>query len=178
MDLSQAEPPPSQNILTTILTYDLVHKGRKYSRATAELRPYKKGVQWQEISTPSPIVNTYEVNGIVAYLENSNDSNYHIGKIATMGDDIVIDAWATTAPNIVTAKWKPLQQIVASQEYTLQNNRAHHVQVQDFIPQQDVQELIIAKGLKQLTSGKLDGTSRVTLEITGKTHHRLGHTFP
>ena len=52
------------------------------------------------------------------------------------------------------------------------------MQVEDEIPTEDASTLIIAKGLKMLSSNRLDKKSRATMELSMRQHHRLGHTFP
>ena len=115
----------------------------------------------------------------VAYLEDENAQHYHIGKIASMGDDVRIDTYATTAPRLATAKWQPLEQIVRTEEYTLAPSAVRNqVQVQDIIPQEAANELIIATKLQLLPSGAIAAKSRKVLQALHKRHHRLNTTFP
>jgi transposase InsO family protein len=164
----------------TPTTYDLDYKGKQYSRATAELRPYK-GTQAPTVVFPENSLQDKRLKKgqFVAYLEMQEDTHFHIGKVRSTGDSVTIQAYATTSPNLKHAQWKPLLQITKSQQYTLKvyANRVQ-VQVEDEIPTGDASTLIVAKGLKMLPSNKLDKKSRATMQLSMRQHHRLGHTFP
>ena len=179
--LMQYRGPAEIINVRTPTTYDLQYKNRKYSRATTELRPYRSR-RSLEVNIPEyedEEDDEFSVDEIVAYMDNRGDANFHIGKIKATGEDIIIDCSATTAPNLRNAIWKPLYQIVANEAYTIEaNRRRHQVQVQDIIPKQEAEHCIIARNLKLLPSGKLDRKSRTTVQKDGKTHHRLGTTFP
>ena len=119
-----------------------------------------------------------QIGSFVAYLEESGDTRFHIGKVESLGDNIVLQAFATHNKKLQNARWRPLLQIVKTEQYTLYpDKRTVQVQVLDEIPTGSQKELVIAKGLK-LTKQKLDKTSIVTLQLQFKTHHQLGKTFP
>ena len=178
--LMQYKGPAIITRVRTPTTYDLQYRGRKYSRATSELRPYKdKHVRWAPpitIDDPSGQINKGE---FIAYLEQPGERNYHIGQVVQTGDDIVVNSFATSGSNIKNAQWKPLEQVVATSQYTLQTStRRHQTQVQDTLPSQAIADLIIATKIKILPSRKISSNSLHTLRATGKTHHVLGRSFP
>ena len=119
------------------------------------------------------------VGDFIAYLEEEGDACFHIGKVTSKGDDVVIDTYATPTRNLAQAKWKPLEQIVATEQYTLQTSaRRHQVQVQDTFPKGDIAKHVVLPKMEMLPSSKIGSDSRRKLMATGKSHHKLGKTFP
>ena len=178
--LLQYRGPAEITRVRTPTTYDLEYHNRKYSRATSELRPYKsKNVQWAHTEVSRDERTGLQVGHIVAYLAEPGDRKYHLGKVASLGDDLVLDAYATKTAALSAAIWKPLEQITRTEQYTISRQaRRHQVQVQDTIPQDAVADLIIATKIELAANGKLTQDARQKLRGTGKTHHRLGRTFP
>ena len=179
--LMQYRGPAEITNVRTPTTYDLEYNGRKYSRATSELRPYRnrRSLQVDIPEYEDDEDEAISMNEYVAYIENEGDANFHVGKVKAVGENIILDCYATTAPNLNNAIWKPLYQIVANESYTLEaNRRRHQIQVQDIIPTEAESEIILVRKIKILPSGKLDKRSRVAVGRTGKSHHRLGNTFP
>ena len=164
----------------TPTTYDLTYKGKQYSRATSELRPYR-AEEAPRVEFPDDMAAEEQIKpgSIVAYLEEEGDAYFHIGKVKSMGDTMKIIAHATTGKRLAVAIWKPLQQIVKTEQYTLTSNgRRVQVPVYDDIPNDAIETLIVAKELKIDTKGRLCPMSRTTLQLKGKNHHQLGKTFP
>ena len=120
-----------------------------------------------------------QAGDMIAYLTEPMDAEYHIGKIASLGDDVVVDTYATKTASLSTAKWKPLERITRTEQYTINRQaRRHQVQVQDTIPRDAVADLIIAAEVELTEASKLSTKTRKVLRATGKKHHRLGRTFP
>ena len=177
--LLQYKGPAVITNVRTPTTYDLTYKGRQYARATSELRPYRAERETNIVQTNAEEeARNLQIGSWVAYLEESGDKQFHIGKVKSLGDNIVLQAFATHNKNLQKAKWKPLLQLVKTEQYTLYpDKRTVQVQVLDEIPTSSQKELIIATNLK-LVKQKLDKKSRVTLQLQFKTHHQLGKTFP
>ena len=177
--LLQYKGPAKITRVRTPTTYDLTFEGRNYSRATAELRPYRatkeQGVKAPEIRD----TEAFKVGDFVAYLEEKGDKHFHVGKIKSKGDNIIIDAYATPTRRINLAVWLPLEQIVATEQYTVQTStRRHQIQVQDTFPADTAHEHVLSPKVELLPSGKLSSKSRKALKAADKEHHRLGTTFP
>ena len=119
--LLQYRGPADITRVRTPTTYDLEFSNRKYSRATSELRPYKhKQVQWRSNEITPAERDDMHIGQYVAYMEEPGDDHFHVGKVAAMGDNLILDTYATTTASLPQAKWKPLEQIVLTEQYTLQ----------------------------------------------------------
>ena len=107
----------------TPTTYDLEYRDHNYSRATSELRPYRsRNTQWPAPLTIDDVSGEIKVGEFVAYLqvEQQQDNHYHIGKVSQLGDDLIIDSFVTTSKSEHIVKWKSLEQIVTTTQYTLE----------------------------------------------------------
>ena len=119
------------------------------------------------------------MGNFVAYLENENAEHYHLGKIAALGDNVVIDTYATTSPNLRAARWKPLECVVKTEQYTITKSaKRNQVQVQDELTATDASDLILANNLTLLHTQRIANDSRAKLKNLKQKHHRLGKTFP
>merc|ERR1712115_56146 len=93
--------PATITNVRTPTTYDIVHNGKKYARATAELRPYRaKGSTTQNATATRPEQGEIKPGEWVAYRDNLEDDKFHIGKVASTGDFVTLEAWATTAKQL------------------------------------------------------------------------------
>ena len=101
-------------------TYELEFKGKTYHRAISELRPWRgqvmadQSIDHYDDAFDGPSKDsawTPKIGDLLAY--RINDSNacrlFHIGKVRELSErQAVVDAYATTNPNLRRAKWAPL----------------------------------------------------------------------
>ena len=164
----------------TPTTYDIEHKGKKYARATSELRPYRaKGILAPEMPAKRSREQEIEAGDWVAYRDNLEDSKFHIGKVISTGDFITLEAWATTAKQIKNAQWKPLYQITATGQYTTQTHaKRQQTRIIDDIPEAEKEQYILMSKLSMLRNNKLTAATIYKMARAKLQHHQLGKTFP
>ena len=164
----------------TPTTYDIEYKGKRYARATAELRPYRaKGEPADAVRPEGPQEEELHAGEWVAYRDDMEDTHFHVGKIVSLGDFITVEAWATTAARVDNAQWKPLYQITRTGQYTTQTHaRRQQSRIVENIPAEDKEEYIMMRKLTMLRNNKLTASTRRKLAEAKLKHHRLGHTFP
>ena len=99
--------------------------------------------------------------------------------MVSTGDFVQVEAWATTAPKLSTAKWKPLYQIDATGQYTTEKaGRRQQTRVIEDIPEGQVNDFVVHQQLSMTNDQKLRTPAIKKLQQMNVEHHRLGHTFP
>ena len=172
--------PATVTNVRTPTTYDIEYKGKKYARATSELRPYRaKGNLSVKAPTKRPREHEIEPGDWVAYRDNLDDNKFHVGKVISTGDFITLEAWATTAKQIKSAQWKPLYQITATGQYTTQTHaRRQQTRIIDDIPETEKDQYILMHKLAMLRNKKLTAATIYKIVKAKLQHHQLGKTFP
>ena len=80
----------------------------------------------------------------VAGIDDLQDKHFHIGQVVSTGDFVQVEAWATTAPTLKTAKWRPLYQIDATGQYTTEKaGRRQQTRVVEDIPELQAWDFIM-----------------------------------
>ena len=175
-------------------TYELSYQGRRYSRATAELRPYH-GQQLPAAAvgtaglTHEPDENneqrTIKVGKYVAFRESDANScrRYHVGRVVRIeNDEFVLQTHATSTKNPRTAKWKAVY-LSPSSQYTLQKPRGARgkdSEVYDHVPCNEEGETdgLIIREVRLRPTGVMQSKDVKELLTEGYQHHVFGDTFP
>jgi len=177
--LAHYRGPATITKIRTPTTYSLQYEGRKYARATAELRPYKS-----KKTVTIALPNTHQQEPIktgewVLYRDDLESEYYHLGKIKQTGENVEIRTWATANKNLKNAVWKPLFQLEKTCQYTIgATGNKRKAEVMDTIPAQDSSEYIGMRGIAMNNSGKMANKSQRKFKRMRLKHHQLGVTFP
>ena len=110
--------------------------------------------------TAKPVQGELKPGEWVAYRDNLEDEKFHVGKVASTGDFVTLETWATTAKQLSSAQWKPLYQIQATGQYTTEAHaRRQHIRIVDDIPEADKDDYILMRNLAMLRNKKLTASS-------------------
>ena len=178
--------PATITQVRTPTTYSLEHEGKKYARATAELRPYKGNAsKKKKVAFDVPEKQQSEVQQPIGkgewvlYRDDLESANYHLGKVQTTGENLEIATWATATKKLKNAIWKPLFQIEKTCQYTVGNTgNKRKARVMDIIPMEESAEYIGLRNVAMTKANKIALKTQREIKRKRLNHHQLGKTFP